>query len=244
MNKDPIQTYQLDIKSLFERGNMATKKNLPVIIRCMFIILFIILVSFVLFFNIYNIESVPQLESMQTETYFFNMIVTVVLAPLWAGIAMLAVKTERQQEIRVGVVFNYVPLLLALATAELCISLLTQVGMTLFVIPAIYIFIATSFTKLLIADKQISPFKAIQYSIQMANRYLLQLVVLFAIFFALALLGVLTFGLAFIWIAPLYYNVTGILYNDLFGGYNDGDADDEAQPVNLNKQTEETRFDA
>lgn len=237
MNKVPKQNYTLDIKSLFERGNKATKQNLPVMLRCIFILLFIGLAAFVAFFNIYEIQTVAQLEAMQTETYFFNMLLTVMLSPLMAGMGMLAVKTERKQAINVISLFMYVPFILWLATAELVISLLTQVGMTLFVLPAIYIFITTIFAKLLIADKQLRPFLAIKTSIQMCNQYLLQLTVLFAIFLVLFLIGMLTFGLAFIWVLPLYYNVTGILYNDLFG------TDVEA-PQTQAANSEETHFDA
>jgi uncharacterized membrane protein len=186
----------------------------------------------------YNIETVVQLEEMQTETYFFNMLLTVFMSPLMAGISMLAVKTERKQPINVTSLFMYVPFILWLATAELIISLLTQVGMTLFILPAIYIFISTIFTKFLIADKQLRPFIAIKLSIQMCNRYLLQLTVLFVIFFVLFLLGMITFGLAFIWIVPLYYNVIGILYNDLFG------VQEETQQVQPVAKLEETHFDA
>ena len=237
MNKVPKQNYTLDIKSLFERGNIATKQNLPVLLRCMFILLFIGLAAFVAFFNIYEIETVAQLEAMQTETYFFNMILTVLLSPLMAGMAMLAVKTQRKQPINVISLFMYVPMILSLATAELVISLLSQVGMTLFVLPAIYIFITTIFAKLLIADKQLRPFLAIKTSIQMCNQYLLQLTVLFAIFLVLFLIGMLTFGLAFIWVLPLYYNVIGILYDDLFGT-------DVGAPQTEAGNSEETHFDA
>nr|WP_297349245.1 hypothetical protein [uncultured Glaciecola sp.] len=238
MNKVSSPNHNLDIKSLFERGNAATKQNFSVILRCMFILLFIGLASLVGFLNIYNIETVQQLEALQTETYFFNMLLTVCLSPLMAGICMLAVKTERKQPINVMSLFMYVPLILWLATAELIISLLIQVGMTLFILPAIYIFITTVFTKFLIADKQLRPFMAIKLSIQMSNQYLLQLTILFAIFFVLFLLGMVTFGLAFIWIVPLYYNVTGILYNDLFG------VKGEAQQVDPIINSEETHFDA
>jgi uncharacterized membrane protein len=238
MNKVSSQNYKLDLKSLFERGNAATKQNFSVILRCMFILLFIGLASLVAFLNIYNIETVGQLEALQTETYFFNMLLTVCLSPLMAGICMLAVKTERKQATNVMSLFMYVPLILWLATAELIVSLLIQVGMTLFILPAIYIFITTVFTKFLIADKQLRPFMAIKLSIQMSNQYLIQLSILFAIFLVLFLLGMLTFGLAFIWVLPLYYNVTGILYNDLFG------VKDETQQIDPITNSEESHFDA
>ncbi|MFQ3249772.1 MAG: putative membrane protein [Glaciecola sp.] len=238
MIKAPSQDYQIDIKALLERGNVATKKNLPVILRSLFFVIFIVLLSFVAFFNVYNIETIAQLEALQTETYFLNMFLTVLLAPLWAGIAMMAVNTERKKDISFSQLFNFTYLILGLATAELCISLLTQVGMSLFIVPAIYIYITTSFTKFLIADKRMSPFVAIKVSIQMANQHLFKLSMLFLIFFALALLGMITFGLAFIWITPLYYNVTAILYNDLFN------SQVEDQNVEHLTNTEESHFDA
>lgn len=237
MNKVTKQDYSLNIKSLFERGNNATKQNLPVMLRCLFVVLFIWLAAYIAFFNIYNIETVPQLEAMQTEWYFLNMLVSVLISPLMAGISMLAVKTERKQAVSILSLFMYVPIILWLASAELIISLLTQVGMTLFILPAIYIFITSVFTKFLIADKNMRPFLAIKTSIQMSNQYLLQLTVLFAIFLVLFLIAMMTFGLAFIWVAPLYYNVTGILYNDLFG------TQVEATQEHVTS-SEETHFDA
>ncbi len=237
MNKVTKQDYSLNIKSLFERGNNATRQNLPVMLRCLFVVLFIWLAAYIAFFNIYNIETVPQLEAMQTEWYFLNMLVSVLISPLMAGISMLAVKTERKQAVNILSLFMYVPIILWLASAELIISLLTQVGMTLFILPAIYIFITSVFTKFLIADKNMRPFLAIKTSIQMSNQYLWQLTVLFAIFLVLFLIGMMTFGLAFIWVAPLYYNVTGILYNDLFGTQ----VEATQEPVT---NSEETHFDA
>jgi hypothetical protein len=44
--------------------------------------------------------------------------------------------------------------------------------------------------------------------------------------------------LAFIWVLPLYYNVTGILYNDLFG------VQDETQQIGPITNSEESHFDA
>lgn len=238
MNKAAQERYKIDIAGLFTRANIATKQNFSTLLRSMFMLIFVVIAFFVGFFNIYNIETLADLEAIPTETYVLNMLIIAVMAPLKAGMSMMAVKTERKQPIVVLNLFDYLPYILMLATAELIISLLIQVGMSLFILPAVYVYITTTFAQTLIADKKVSPFSALKLSIVMSNQYLLSLLTLYAIFFALFLLGMITFGLALIWVVPLYYNVTGILYNDLFG------YQDKPQASHSIGNTEETHFDA
>lgn len=61
------------------------------------------------------------------------------------------------------------------------------------------------------------PAKAIFTSIKVVNHQWLNFVKLYAVFFLLLLLVLITFGIAMIWVAPFYYNVKGILYRDIFG---------------------------
>jgi uncharacterized membrane protein len=186
-----------------------------------------------------NIETVKDVENIPTETsYLVNMFLTVLLAPLTAGLAMMGVNTERKQAVNVLQLFNYVPRIFLLATAALMISILWQIGLSFFVLPGIYIFLTTTFTQTLIADKGLSPFQAIKASITVSNQFLLKLFVLYLLFLGLFLLGIVTFGIAFIWVLPLYYNLIGILYNDLFGPVQE----DKETIVTIS--TGETHFDA
>lgn len=212
------QQYEFNLKTLFERANEATKLNFAVMLKSLFIILAVFLSFFVAYTNVMNIETVKDVENIPTETsYLVNMFLTILLAPLTAGLSMMAVNTERKQAINVLQLFNYVPRILLLATAALMISILWQVGLSFFILPGIYIFLTTTFTQTLIADKGLSPFQAIKTSIIVSNQFLLKLFVLYLLFLGLFLLGIVTFGIAFIWVLPLYYNLIGILYNDLFG---------------------------
>jgi uncharacterized membrane protein len=219
-NKDSQyqKNYHFDVKTLFERANKATRVNLGVMLKSLFIILVLFVTFFVIYTNVMGIETVGDVENIPTETsYLVNMLLTVLMAPLAAGMVMMGVKTERKQAINVLQLFNYVPQVLLLASAALMISILWQIGLSLFVLPGLYIFLTTTFAQTLIADKGISPFQALKISILTSNQFLLKLSVLYAIFLALFLVAMLTFGIAFIWILPLYYNLIGILYNDLFG---------------------------
>jgi uncharacterized membrane protein len=88
--------------------------------------------------------------------------------------------------------------------------------MMLLVAPAFYVFMATTFTLPLIADKQLTPFTAISLSVRMTNAYLFQMTVIFLIFLALFIGVIITFGFALLWVGPYFFNVKAVLYTELF----------------------------
>jgi uncharacterized membrane protein len=104
----------------------------------------------------------------------------------------------------------------ALALASVCIDILFAIGISLFVIPGFYVFAATTFTLPLIADKKMRPLSAIMYSIKMSNVYIWKMLQLHLIFLAMLFVVLISFGFAYIWIGPLYFNVKAVLYQDLF----------------------------
>ena len=84
------------------------------------------------------------------------------------------------------------------------------------ILPGLYLFVATTFTLPLIADKKLGVLQAIITSCKAVNQFILSFIVLFVIFLVLFLLSIFTFGLAFLVIMPLYFVVTGMLYTTLF----------------------------
>ncbi|MFT5900215.1 MAG: hypothetical protein ACI97K_002883 [Glaciecola sp.] len=238
-NTQHKQDYDFDVKTLFERANNATKANFAVMLKSLFITFAVFLTFFIVYINFMEIETVGDVENIPTDTsYLANMILTILMAPLTAGMVMMGVNTERKKPTNVLQLFDYIPRILLLAAAALMISILWQIGLSLFVLPGLYIFLTTTFAQTLIADKGTSPFQALKISILISNRFLAKLFVVYAIFLALFLLAMITFGIALVWVLPLYYNLTGILYNDLFG-----DVQVSEQAVTKNTSGE-THFDA
>ena len=134
-------------------------------------------------------------------------------------------------------IFDYIPLIFLLALTQLVNSILMQLGLVLLIIPGLYFWMATSFSLMLVADKSLTPLKAILLSCRVFNAYWGQITALFMIMAVLAITIPLTLGLSLIWIMPLYFSLIGVLYEKLIGGEQ---VRTEAKP----KERNESSFDA
>jgi membrane-anchored glycerophosphoryl diester phosphodiesterase (GDPDase) len=105
--------------------------------------------------------------------------------------------------------------------------------MSLFYLPGIYLAVALSLTLPLVVEKKLSPIKAIVLSLQVTRFQWFKLLAIYTfLFLALFLsilplviiantqfsvIGVMFFLIALTFLAPLFYNVKGILYREIFG---------------------------
>jgi len=223
-NKQPPgmhQPYNFDIKELLSRAYRLSGENnwtLAQLIICILLITFAAYFIFIDAYGITNIESLlsdnsPLLVSQQAT---IELSLTCLLAPLWTGVAMLAIRFNRSEKPSVTDAFAYYKNFILLAAASVILSILFTVGLSLYIVPGFYIFTATTFTLPLIIDKKMSPIAAIISSIKMVNRYLSKMLALYGVFLLMFLLVILSFGIAYLWVGPLYFNVKAILYEDLF----------------------------
>lgn len=213
--------YNFDIKQLLSRGYSLSAKNnwtIAQLLLCILVITFSVYFIFIDAYGITNIESLlnensPLLVSQQAT---IELTLTCLLAPLWAGAAMLAIRSNRAEKPAVTDAFQYYKQFIMLAAASVILSISFTFGLSLYVLPGFYIFTATTFTLPLIIDKKLSPISAIFASIRMTNNYLPKMLALYGVFLLMFLLVLLSFGIAYLWVGPLYFNVKAILYEDLF----------------------------
>ena len=227
--------YDFNIKSILKRAYLLCAQNnwtlvlaLLCIVAVTFVIYFIYLDAFeIKDFALLLTEDSPLTQSRQV---IINLTLTVILAPLWTGVSMLAIATNRnssqspqspqspQSSQSALSIFEYYKILPHVALASALISVLVNFGVILFFIPGFYIFTATTFTLPLIADKKLRPIKAIIYSTRMSNLYIWKMLQLYLLFLLMLFVVVISFGFAYLWIGPLYFNAKAILYQDLFCG--------------------------
>ena len=151
-----------------------------------------------------------------TQQAIMELVLTFLLAPLWTGVSMLAIRYKRGEKPSFTSIFYYYRHIVILALAALFVSMLTTLGISVYVIPGFYLFTATTFTLPLMADKKLNPLEAVLASIKMTNKYLWKMLMVYGIFVGLLLIVLLSFGFAYLWIGPFYFNVKAILYQDLF----------------------------
>lgn len=69
----------------------------------------------------------------------------------------------------------------------------------------------------LVIKDQLNPLKAVRVSLRVISRQFFAFATIYMVMSILAVLAVLTFGIGFIWVIPMFYNVKGILYREVFG---------------------------
>ncbi len=69
----------------------------------------------------------------------------------------------------------------------------------------------------LVIKDQLGPIKAIRISLTVVFRRFFTFLSIYAVFTILFMLSIFTLGIGLIWVIPLFYNVKGILYREIFG---------------------------
>jgi hypothetical protein len=155
--------------------------------------------------------------------YLNQQIVTIlsypVLMPLMIGIIMLAINHSRGEQIEYRSIFNYYHLTGTLSLAAILIYIMTVIGFLLLILPGIYLSIAYVFTLPLIVDKNMTVWKAMEFSRKTVTKHWFKV---FAVIFLLSLIfgvGALAFGIGLIWAIPLMFvTLYGLLYPLIFDG--------------------------
>ena len=149
------------------------------------------------------------------------------------GVEMMGVFHSVGLKTKPKLVFGFLKRGSWVAVCALLTSTLVTIGLTLFYLPGIFLAVALSLALPLVVEKQLSPMKAITICIQ-ATRF--QWFKLFSIYLVLVLAVIISalplaaagaselgfIAMAFFifcltFIAPMFYNVKGILYREIFG---------------------------
>ena len=230
--------YVIDVKAILaEAWQQTLKTRMSINIS----LLFVFLLGMSAFY--FTSSFVGGAESVFADQKLFmllNIIVTVVIFPFIAGIEMMGLAHAIGKVTQVKMFFSYLHRGSWVVLCALMTSIFTNIGLQLFIIPGVFLMVVLSPTILLVVDKNYSPWQAIVLSVQalrfkffqLLNIYmrLFLLFVLLILPFALLIetsaspIGIMIFLFGFSFLAPLYYNVKGIIYREIFG-------------VQVNKQT-------
>lgn len=207
--------YQFDIGMIMKQGWQLTLLTKWTYLRMFMFVLVLIVVVVVAIIQYMGIVDPSQLDK-QTEA-ILQIVITILMAPFVTAISLFGYHASLGKQGNFNDLFALLPRSAIICIATLFVSVVVGIGFQLLIIPGIYLAVATDFTLLLIADKKLRPFAAVGLSIKMVTRYWLPFLKLLMIFLVLTAVIFLTLGIAFFLLGPLYYNVKGILYRDLFG---------------------------
>jgi hypothetical protein len=223
--------YQIDVKAILTESWQQTLKSRSAInLGLLFSLILGMLVSLVIGHYLGGVEAVladPEASML------LNVIVTVAIWPFIGGVEMMGVLHAVGMKTDVKMTFAFLKRASWVVLCALFTSVLISLGFQLFILPGIFLAVTLSLTIPLVIEKKMTPMKAIILSVQtlrfkflsLFSLYFMLLFTLIILFMPLAMLlessfaplgvMVLLFGMSFL--APLFYNVKGILYREIFG---------------------------
>ena len=165
--------------------------------------------------------------------FMINIAVTLVISPFIASVEMMGVLHAASLKTKPKMIFSFLNKGSLIAICALLASTLTSIGFSLLILPGIFLLVTLSLTMPLVIEKNMTPLKAIVLSVKalrfqffklLAIYSILLMLLLCSLFPLLALLnseivfvGIVLFLFALTYLIPLYYNVKGILYREIFG---------------------------
>ncbi len=146
-----------------------------------------------------------------------QLVLTLVITPLLAGLYMIGIKYSVGAKIEVGELFKHFDKAVPLFVMMILFYLTVGLGFILLIIPGIYLLVAYAFALPLIVEKNMGPWEALNTSrkavthkwFNMAGFYLLALLV--------GVVGFLALLVGLLWAAPLIWLATSVAYRDIFG---------------------------
>jgi hypothetical protein len=223
--------YTIDVSSVLkEAWQLTLRTRIAINLGLLFILIFAVVVSLAISNSMGGIEEV--IKNPQSTT-LLNIVVVLIISPFLVGVEMMGIFHAVGIKTNSKLIFSFLKRGSWVAVCALLTSVLVSLGMTLFILPGIYLSVAFSLALPLVVEKNLSPIKAIILSLQVTRFQWFKLFAIYtSLFIALFLsfipliilaqtqfsvIGVIIFLVALTFLAPLLYNVKGILYREIFG---------------------------
>lgn len=223
--------YNLNVKTILAEGWQTTKTaRLVVNISFLYCIFIGMLISFVL---VPYLGGVTAVLDDPKSSWLLNIVATIILSPFLGGVEMIGIYNSVKLKTHNRLIFSFLNRGSLVAICALITSSISSIGLTLFIIPGIYLMVALSLTSPLVIEKRLSPVQAIIVSIKATRFQWFKIFALYAFIggcFAVLtmmtillsqgpfpIVGSVLFIYGFSYVMPLFYNVKGIIYREIFG---------------------------
>ncbi len=143
--------------------------------------------------------------------------ITAFTLPLGLGLFMLGLKRATDTTTAAKEVFSYYPKTIPLFLTMLLSYLMIVLGFILFILPGIYLMVAYCLALPLVADKNLSPWRALETSRKAVHHHWFRFVGLYLVMMAIIILAIIPIGIGLIWVLPMCLLVFGIVYRNIFG---------------------------
>ena len=174
-------------------------------------VIYVIVTQLTLFLMVSSGTSDPVMVNIVSQ--IFNIL----LAPLMIGITMMGIRRSVSKDISFSQMFEYYSKLIAIVLMYFATTILVIIGLVLLVIPGLYLSIGYAFAMVLMIDKDMGIWEAMETSRKAVTKHWFKI---FGFFFVLGLIMIVSaipLGIGLIWTMPLLLIGYGVLYRNIFG---------------------------
>lgn len=146
-----------------------------------------------------------------------NALISIILYPFMAGIYMMAIRRVAGQSVSFGELFAYFSQVLPLTIAALLIGVFTSLGFLLLILPGIYLSVAYMMTVMLIAERGLSAWQAMEISRRAITQHWFKFFGLLIVLSLINIVGAMLLLVGLIWTVPLSIIAVALVYRTIFG---------------------------
>ena len=149
--------------------------------------------------------------------FLSQIIQTLISAPLTVGLYLMGIKIAASQPTSPSEVIAYFKSIVPLAITMVLMYLMIFIGLVLLVIPGIYLAVAYGMALQLVAEKNLSPWQAMEASRKAITHKWFKIFGLYLVCVVLMAISAIPFGIGLVWSLPWAVIVFGCLYTIIFG---------------------------
>lgn len=146
-----------------------------------------------------------------------QIIESIAIIPFFAGLYLIGAKLAARVPTSANEVFAYYEKILPIVGTAFLSFILIFIGFILLILPGIYLSVAFAFAIPLAADKNLSPWQALETSRKAVSHHWFKFFGLGLVVIVIYILSAIPLGIGLIWSLPLLFLVYGVLYLRVFG---------------------------
>lgn len=146
-----------------------------------------------------------------------GMLASAMAYPFMAGLNMVGIRRAADQPISFNEIFSHFDRTVPILVTVLLSIVLIYAGMLLLIIPGIYLGVAYILAVPLIVERGLTPWQAMEASRKAITQHWFKVFGLLLVLGLIAVLSILTLGIALVWTLPLFVIAIGVLYRTIFG---------------------------
>ena len=146
-----------------------------------------------------------------------QLVTGLLLTPLWVGLVFVGVAIASDRPARPTSIFSWYGLTLKLFFTYLLMGFLILLGTLLLVLPGIYLAVSYQLALPLVADKNLSPWQALEASRKAITHKWFTFFGFWLVLVLAMLASGILLGIPYIWTLPAALIGLGIVYRDVFG---------------------------